>query len=286
MAIMTEITWSSEIKNNLKYVGIVGSVARIFKTKSPEKNLYEPGDLDIVILCNNFSELFLNTIFNTVEDVCKVYSFKTDQKELRLVPQYSSSPAKDISHPSDVPIQILMHDDTTIQEKWMPYIYHDRSRWHLDLFGSFPAIKFLSKFKMEEVIKGDDGIKECINALKTRISPGYRWAVTDGKIYPENAPIKLDSTEKMYNYLHYTLYWSLLNIAQADDSIFKVRNLSDINKIVRKINPSLTQPSTDILNFLLKKEYKDSKKHQWDKCRSEVIKLLNELICKIEYYDN
>lgn len=273
VAIKTELSATKLLKDDLLYIGMVGSVAKILLDFENNISSGEnPNDLDIIFIFKKLSRSILIELKAIVAEVCEVYSFSG----LDLRPQYSSSPAKPLDSGNVVPVQILIQDNASIPQNWVPYIYYDRFYAHKDILGNFPKIDNKLKFTTSQVILDPDGINYCIQTLNESSSWGYEWRVTEADITMVDSPVLLKDEMQLFSFMRYSIHWSVVNLTRAKDK--KIDFNSDVFSTIQKISfKSGYAPNQHFFSFILEKKYKSSSIFSVDQCKILTIEFLEEL---------
>jgi hypothetical protein len=278
LAVSSELQAVPAMDEHLLFVGIVGSVATALwhrKRNLPDPIL-PPSDLDIVIVFNSLTAHLLETVKGVVTDVCKAFS---SNEHIRLEPNYDIAPAK-AHHAGEVPLHVLLGDHASIERLWMPYIYHDRRRNHLRLYGKeFPRAEEIGTFTVQQVLDGKHGIRACLRALTENVVEGYKWSGRSNNSVAEvptshriDQDVRLAST-----FAHYSLYWSIVNLMRASDSPFAADDdpavLLDIVKF-----PSGFVPARDMLRRVLSRDAALTEEPYASAAKHAVVGYLRELL--------
>lgn len=286
--IKTELTSLDEVYQNIEYIGVVGSVASILNAKVAKKINYTlqiPNDLDLVIILRNLNYDHLKKIMKIIDEVCEVYNSSI----VKLVPNYSSSPAIYSHNEKEIPIQILFQDLHVLRENWEPYIYCDRLENNIQIIPgrNLPELENFASFTFKQLLEGEDGIKQCIDTIKNKESYGYKWKLKGNKLDKFDAPVKLETDQEKFNFMHYTLYWTFINLTRASDiNGFKIEEFSGsgiIQELKAFDNSFVFLPSEEFLDFILAKKYLKtlgavSTTFNVNEAEEITLRLLNELI--------
>ena len=231
LSIAKEIGYTKELKDNIEFIGIVGSVA--------DNNLKRvPNDLDLVIALKELSESESNIIQSVVNNVLKSY----DLNDIGFESSYVAAPIINLDvQKSKFPIQILLYDHNCLLD-WSPFIAYQRSKYHITLEGKFPQKFDNFTFNLDELIDETYGINTCLEIINSKKMPFREWIPNKSKKLDYKRKRKQLDSKKLYRgFLQYAIKWNTINYICASDSPLNqfFENIdSGINELANAINLS------------------------------------------------
>ncbi len=253
----------NNLKNNIKYLGLVGSVAREIEKETKlgeiDFKVENCNDLDLLIILENGNcKDTIESIFNIADDVCRRFSI---DNVINFFTHKISTPIKSasiINSKINMPVHLLIADSRHF-EKWDKYITIDRMAFNTTFTWVNSNNKSKNRelndffeydnFILTDLLNGVYGLKNSILILKENKSILYKeWDLTKKEINKKEYEKSLQNMEKSM-YAKYALKWCTINFCNAKDNktVSNGEYISDYNTALTKIDKIIGSNQTSLL---------------------------------------